>query len=197
MASTDKNSRRYAVPVRGTIWGMNYNDRTERDIGHFEYSGGLFIYSDYNDYFPGEGVDPVIGASQQCPLRILLPHYGGLEECYADLQITVASVDSDLQLRVAVGRLDPANYDRITTYTEDEIAASWRKISGSDAPLTVNSGIISSDLINLLPGLYKYGDTNYRRDVFVLLLVFNKVPTVTGTFKFNWLNMHTSVSGVS
>ncbi len=201
MSGIDKDARRYAVPVRGTIWGLDYNDKTERDIGQKSFAGRS-LTSDYNDYFPsvqyeGTPIAATIGASQQCPLRILMPHYGGLEECYADLSITVASGDSDLTLKLAVGRLQTGLYDRVTSYTDDEINNSWRKIRGSTAGLAVSGGVIAADLLDLLPAIPKYGDTYFRQDVFVLILAFNKVPTLTGTFKFNYLNIHASVSGVS
>lgn len=200
MGSTDKESRKYAVPIRGTIWGLNYNDRTERDIGQRTFAGRSAA-SDYSDYFPGkqyEGstINPLVGATKQCPLRILQPHYGELAQCFADIDINVAAGDSDLTLKLGIGRLQSGTYDRVTSYTDAEINAAWRKIRGSDAPLTVSGGKLSADLLNLLPALPKYGDADYRKDVFVLVLVFNKVPTLTGTFKFNYLNIHNSVTGV-
>lgn len=197
--SLDRDVRKYAVPVRGTIWGLNYNDRSERDIGWRSFDQRN--PSDYNDFFPGvefngSTIPAQVGARSVCPMRILQPHYGGIAECYADLQITVASGDSDLTLKLAVGRLQPGTYDRVMTYTDEEINASWRKIHGSDTPLTVSGGTISADLINLLDAIPKYGDANYRDDVFVLILAFNKTPTLTGAFKFNFINLHMSVTGV-
>lgn len=195
----DRHVRKYAVPVRGTIWGMNHTDTTERDIGKRPFEQGT--YSDYNDFFPGVDYDgttisPRTGASKICPMRILQPHYGGIAECFADLQITVAAADSDLTLKLAVGRLQPGTYDRVSTYTDDEINASWRKIRGTDTPLSVSGGVIAADIIDLLPALPKYGDANFIEDAFVLIVAFNKVPTLTGTFKFNFLNLHMSVTGV-
>lgn len=197
--SLDRDIRTYAVPVRGTIWGLNYNDRSERDIGFKSFDQRS--NSDYNDFFPGTEFDgsaypAQVGANKICPIRILQPHYGGIAECYADLQITVAAADPDLTLKLAVGRLQPGTYDRVLTYTDEEINASWRKIRGTDTPLSVSGGNISADLIDILGALPQYGDTDYRDDVFVLILAFNKTPTLTGTFKFNYLNIHMSVTGV-
>ena len=204
MGSLDKAARTYAVPVRGTIWGLNYNDSTERDVMRNKSNGSGNLMSDMNDYFPGvfetiagdSAVGAQIGASKICPIRILKPHYGEMTECFLDLDLTVASGDSDLTLKIGIGRLDSGLYSRVSTYTEDEINATWRKIRGTDAPLTVSGGKISADLLNLLPALPVYGSADYRRDVFVLVLFFNKVPTITGTFKFNYLNIHTAVAGV-
>lgn len=204
MGAFDKDSRNYAVPVRGTIWGLMYNDRSERDVMVIKNNGSGALYSDLHDYFPGvfdsgfatSATTPQIGASQVCPIRILKPHYGELAECFLDLEFTVAAADSDLTLKLGIGRLSSGNYDRVSSYTEAEIDVSWLKIRGSTAPLTVSGGKISADLIDLLPALPVYGDADYRRDVFVLVLYFNKVPTLTGTHKFNFLNIHTSVTGV-
>ena len=198
--SLDRDVRKYAVPVRGTIWGLNHNDRTERDIGAID--GVPLTLSDYHDFFPGrhiaasDNTSPQIGARRVCPIRVLMPHYGGIVECYADLKITVASTDSDLTLKLAIGRMSPSTYERIMTYTDDEINASWRKIRGDDAPLTVNGGAITVDLADILRALPQYGDPDFVEDAFVLILAFNKVPTLTGTFKFQYLNIHTSVTGV-
>lgn len=198
--SLDRDVRKYAVPVRGTIWGMNYDDRTERDIGGI--SSIPIAFSDYHDFFPGFHTiniaaiyPPQIGASRVCPIRILKPHYGGLAECYADLRMVVASGDSDLTLKLAIGRMN-SDYSRVMSYSDDELDSSWRKMRGSDAPLTVSSGVIAADLIDLLPALPEYGTPDYSDDAFVLILVFNKVPTLTGSFNFNFLNIHTSVTGV-
>jgi hypothetical protein len=199
--SLDRDIRKYAVPVRGTIWGMNYNDRSERDVGAID-SIPLAL-SDYHDFFPGFDVrnpstviNPQIGARQVCPIRILKPHYGGLAECYVDLKITVASADSDLTLKLAIGRMNVADYSRVMNYTDDEINGSWRKIRGSDTPLSVSSGAITVDLADILNALPEYGSSDYIDDAFVLILAFNKIPTLTGSFKFNYLNIHTSVTGV-
>lgn len=197
--SLDRDVRKYAVPVRGTIWGMNYDDRTERDIGGI--SSVPLSFSDYHDFFPGfhtitpATYPPQVGAARVCPMRILKPHYGGLAECYADLRITVASGDNDLTLKLAIGRMNN-DYSRVMAYSDEELNSSWRKIRGSDAPLAVSSGVIMADLIDLLPALHEYGDPAYAGDAFVLILVFNKVPTLTGSFNFNYLNIHTSVTGV-
>ena len=204
MGSQDKAARSYAVPVRGSIWGLNYNDRSERQVMILKNNGSGLLYSDMHDYFPGvldsgfmtSATTPQIGASQICPIRILKPHYGELAECFVDLDLNVAAADTGLTLKLAIGRLEAGNYARVNSYTEAEIDDSWRKIRGSTAPLTVSGGKISADLLNLLPALPVYGSADYRRDVFVLLLVFNRVPVLTGTFNFNYLNVHTSVTGV-
>lgn len=179
---------------------MNYNDRSERDIGGINTVP--LAFSDFHDFFPGYSMrdtsivyPPQIGASRVCPIRILKPHYGGLVECYADLRIVVAAGDSDLTLKLAVGRMN-SDYSRVLTYSDEEIDKAWRKIRGSDTPLSVSSGAITVDLVDLLPALPRYGDSNYSDDAFVLILAFNKVPTVTGSFDFNYLNIHTSVTGV-
>ena len=187
------------MPVRGTIWGVNYNDRSERDIGARD--GVPLVFGDYHDFFPsyeisnGISHSPQMGANRICPLRILKPHYGELIECYADLQITVAAVDNDLTLKLGIGKFESGSYDRVLTYTDNEIDAAWQKMRGNTTPLSVSGGKISVDLVNLFEALPKYGDANYIEDAFVLILVFNKTPTVTGTFKFDYLNIHTSVTG--
>lgn len=198
--SLDRDVRKYAVPVRGTIWGMNYDDRTERDIGGI--SSVPVAFSDYHDFFPGfhtinpgAAYPPQIGASKICPIRVLKPHYGGLAECYADIRITVASGDNDLTLKLAVGRMN-SDYSRVMNYSDEELDSSWRKIRGSDTPLSVSSGVIAADLIDLLPALPEYGAPDYSDDAFVLILIFNKTPSLAGSFNFNYLNIHTSVTGV-
>jgi len=204
MGTQDKAARIYAVPVRGTIWGLNYNDRSERAVMVIKNNGSGALYSDLHDYFPGtfdsgfatSATTPQIGASQICPIRILKPHYGELTECFVDIDLNVAAADTGLTLKLAIGKLDAGAYSRVTSYTDAEIDASWLQIRGSTAPLTVSGGKISADLLNLLPALPKYGSADYRRDVFVLLLVFNRVPVITGTFSFNYLNIHTAVAGV-
>ena len=204
MSSTDKSSRSYSVPMRGSIWGVNYNEYSERNLEHQTVVFATIGTNgnDFKDYF---NTYLIVGGTEywryptsqlQCPLRILKPHYGELSECFLDLQITVAASDSDLTLKLAVGHFVAGEYIRTTSYTQSEIDASWRKIRGSDVPLSVVGGKISVDLLNLLPIIPKYGDADYRQDAFVLVLAFNKPPTQTGTYKFNYLNIHQSSSGV-
>ena len=198
----DKATRQYAVPVRGTIWGLNYNDATERNIAQQTFAG-VGLQNDFVDYFPmlaynGATVGPNAGAASICPIRILKPHYGELVECFADISLTVAAADSDLTLKMAIGSFDSSlqkGYGRILTYTDDFINRSWQKIHGSSTPLNVSGGKISADLINLLTALPKYGDADYKQDAFVLILAFNKVPTQTGTYNFDYLNVHCAVTG--
>jgi hypothetical protein len=192
----DRAARQYAVPVRGSIWGLNHNDRTERDLQYITFPPTT---ADTMKYFPwtysGTTNSPTVGASKICPIRILQPHYGELIECYADLQLTPVAGDSDLTMKLAIGRFQSGSYDPVTSYTDEEINASWRKIRGTDTPMSVTGGVIAADLLDLLAALPKYGDSSFREDAFVLLIVFNKVPTVTGSFHFNFLNIHTSVTG--
>lgn len=192
----DKAARQYAVPVRGSIWGLNHNDRTERDLQYIVFPPTT---ADTMKYFPFQYGNtqnpPTVGAARVCPIRILQPHYGELIECYVDLQLTPAAADSGLTMKLAIGKFQSGSYDPVTSYTDEEINASWRQIRGTDTPLSVSSGVIAADLLDLLDALPKYGDSNFRDDAFVLLVVFNKVPIVTGTFHFNFLNIHTSVTG--
>lgn len=192
----DRAARQYAVPVRGSIWGLNYNDRTERDLQYVDF----YSTSDTMKYFPFTDSHDMSypaskGASRVCPIRILQPHYGELIECYADLQLTPAAADNNLTMKLAIGKFQSGSYDPVTSYTDEEINASWRKIHGTDTPLSVSGGVISAELIDLLHALPKYGDSAFREDAFVLLVAFNKVPIHTGTFHFNFLNIHTSVTG--
>ena len=205
LMAKDKDVRRYAVPVRGSIWGHVYNDRSENDIEFQEVVAstiGDVPKSDFMQYFPtilndpaSAPLPPFSGIVKTVPLRILKPHYGHLAQCYVDLDITVASGDSDLTLKLAVGKFVSGSYSAETSYTQTEVDDSWRRITGSDTPLSVSGGKISATLLDLLNSLPKYGDSNYKEDAFVLILAFNKVPTVTGTFHFNQLNIHTSVTG--
>ncbi len=194
----DKSARQYAVPVRGSIWGLNYNDRTERDLQYVSPPGNSADTAKYFPYtyaYANVTFPPTIGASKICPIRILQPHYGEIIECYADLQLTPAAGDSDLTMKLAIGIFDGSSYNPVTNYTDEEINASWRRIRGSDTPLSVSGGVISADLLDLKNAIPKYGDDNYREDAFVLLIVFNKVPVISGAFHFNYLNIHTSVTG--
>lgn len=197
----DKDARKYAVPSRGSIWGMNYNDRSERDIGARDsvvYNGG----NDFADFFPtylisnpSSTINPTLGIRKQCPIRILQPHYGEITECYVDININVAAADSDLTLKIAIGRFEAGSCNRVMEYLDDDINSSWLRIRGSNEPLRVNNGVISTSILDLLPALPKFGNSNYMDDAFVLILSFNKLPTISGLFKFNFMNIHSSITG--
>jgi hypothetical protein len=201
MGSRDRDVRNYAVPVRGAIWGHNYNDLTENNLQagswtSFNGGGHSDIAPFFFDYRIGFGSFESPTPAKICPIRILQSHFGEVVECFVDLRMVVASGDSDLTLKLAVGRFEPDSLNRVMNYTNEEIKQSWRIIRGSDTPLSVADGVIMADVINLLPAIPKYGDPEHREDAFVLILAFNKVPTITGDFKFEYLNIHNSVTGV-
>jgi len=196
MPSFDKSSRDYAVPVRGSIFGLNYTDDTERDLS--ETGSKLNSNPDSRPLTGAPKNSPIIlpFPSKNNALRILYPHYGDIAECFADLMMTVAAADSDLTLKLAIGYFTDNYFTAQTAYSDTYINESWLKIRGTTNPLTVSEGVIAADLLNLLPAMPKYGSSDFKNDGFVLVVAFNRVPISTGTYKFDYLNIHQSVTGI-
>jgi len=197
MGRLDKSSRGYSVPVRGSIFGLNYTDTTERDISEV----GTQLSRLDSDALPLTGAPnetvPILPyPSKNNILRILYPHYGDISECFADVMMTVGPGDSDLTMKLAIGYFKDQYFTPNTDYSDDYISASWLKIHGTTDPLAAVSGVISADLLNLLPALPEYGSTDFKTDAFVLIVAFNRMPTITAPYKFNYLNIHQSVTGI-
>lgn len=194
MGSLDRQVRNEAVTMRANVFGHNYQDGTEYDltIGAFTPLGG-----GYSDLCPMLGIDndrshimtfgqpvtPYPGAINS--LRILQPHQGELVECYIDFLSIRSAVNNfgstvekgSLGMYIAIG--DFINNDFTTprtSYTLDEIKASWLKISGRTLPIAMLSGDgdwrIIARRVNLLLGLYKSGNAKFVEDGFNLILAF-------------------------
>lgn len=228
MGGFDRQVRNEAVTMRANVFGHNYMDETEYDLtkGAYTVSGG------YSDLCPLVGIAPTTGAAvTPTPgainsIRIMQPHQGELVEAYVDyLQIRSAIDGTDgstmekagLGMYIAIG--DFTNNDFTTprtSYTLDEIKASWKKISGRSLPIAMLSGgggdwrIIASR-INLLPEIKKAGNAKFVEDGYNLILAFGDTdgkilyaPTSAGipgafggsNFAFEFFRVVQSMTGV-
>lgn len=221
MGANDRQVRNEAVTMRANVFGHNYMDETEYDLtkGAYTPSGG------YSDLCPLVGISPTgLGAVTPTPgsinsIRIMQPHQGELVECYVDtLQIRSATdalgstvEKGGLGMYIAIG--DFTNNDFTTprtTYTLDEIKASWRKISGRTLPIAMLSGggdwRLIARRINLLPEIKKAGNAKFVEDGFNLIIAFGDIdgnllfaPSGSGAgsnFAFEFFRVVQSMTGV-
>lgn len=188
MGALDRQVRNEAVTMRANVFGHNYMDETEYDLtkGAYTPSGG------YSDLCAMLGISPTTGAAvTPTPgainsIRIMQPHQGELVECYIDsLQIrsaidgsTGSTVEKGgLGMYIAIGDFTGNDFTTPrTSYTLDEIKASWQKISGRTLPIAMLSGggdwRIIARRISLLPELKKAGNAKFVEDGFNLILAF-------------------------
>ena len=204
-ASQDRLTRSTSVTTRGSILGHNYSDLSERDAREgaaspLDPSLSLGI-SDIEPltghyYFNASGkVEVVPSPKQQSIVRIIKPHCGELTQCWLDLDI--ATTDSGLTLKIAVGQIGSDGISSAqSSYSQEYIDSCWRKINGNDSALAVSGGHIVAELINLLPALPSYNEAGWSQDAIALILQFNKTPQFTTTNRLKTFNITCAVEGV-
>jgi len=185
MGSLDRAIRNEAVTLRANIFGHNYQDYTEYDltVGAFTSNGG-----GSSDICPLVGIDstyggPVTPTVQSInSLRILQPHFGEIVQMYIDFFSIRSATDAmgGLGVIFAIGDFTDDNFlTPRTSYTFEELAASWKKISGKDYPIYMASGggdwRMTGNRINLLNDLYKSDSPRFCADGFNLIIAFTNV----------------------
>lgn len=149
--TTDNRRRVNAIPFRA-LWYDNSSVGNQFDLTGV-VSGDLSIL---RTGFPSSG-----------QIRICRPLKGELIEARLSMQATFPNSGAQ-SLRFYIGRFDT---DGITpvTLTEAEIAASWKKISGFNAPISYPAmGNVFFDGLNLLPAIPKKGDADFNQDGWIL-----------------------------
>jgi hypothetical protein len=219
MGGQDRKIRGEAVTLRGSVFGHNYMDETEYDLTQGAFTSSA-SYSDLCGLLgistvDGSSITPVIPGFSS--IRILQPHFGELVECYIDFVSIHFPFDSfgtpghngagsnDLQFGIG----DFTNNDFTTprtSYTAAEITASFQKMTGRTTGYVVAGGgdaRITWNRINLLPALYKSGDSKFVEDGFNLIMMINTGSGAaatqggTDTFKLEFFRITMSVTGIT
>lgn len=190
----DRNARNTAVPFRGSIWGCDYGDGTERDLG-----SGLSVATGASNGDVSELASNMGGTTLSqlvYPIRIIQPHYGEVIASFLDINMSFNTLDNGTQCWLAIGDWSNATqFIPRSSYSRTEIVQSWMKMTGAAAPMVVASGSLTPQTINVQPALYKNTDMQFIPEAFVLLLCFDKAPHAAG-FQLNTLNIHMSVQGI-
>lgn len=222
MGGLDRQVRNEAVTQRASIFGHNYRDETEYDLtaGAFTSGGG-----GHSDLAPLLGVNtttgivgvPTAGAANS--IRVLQPHQGELVQCYVDFIMIRSATDAmgsteekgGLGMILAIGDYTDDNFTTPrTSYTFEELAASWKRISGKDYPIYMASGggdwRMIGRRINLLQELHKSDSPRFVEDGFNLIVAFTNfeytqlvTPINAGAgsnLAFESLRILTSITGV-
>ena len=180
MGGQDLALRKTAIPYYANVWGYNRGQRSDQDIGlafSGTYVGDLdkMIPASYN----GSTAISTINA-----IRVLQPQYGDIIEANLNLRFTLASAEGARQFRVAIGKFSSA-YTAETSYTEEYINESHRKLTGRDSPYAIApAGTMRVQRLNLYPGMYHRGDAEFRDDAFVVLLCFDTAPSKGSGYTF-------------
>lgn len=222
MGAKDRQVRNEAATLRANVFGHNYQDFTEYDltVGAFTSNGG-----GYSDLCPMLGIDtttggPVTPTVQSInSIRILQPHFGEVVQMYIDFFSMRSATDEmgsteekgGLGVIFAIGDFTDNDFmTPNTSYTFEELAASWKRISGKDYPIYMASGggdwRMFDNRINLLPELYKSDSPKFVEDGFNLIIAFTDfdytqlvqpINAGAGTnFAFEFFRLAMSVTGV-
>lgn len=180
MGSQDLALRKTAIPYYANVWGYNRGQQSDVDISlpfSASYVGDIssMIPTSYN----GDTAISTVNA-----IRVLQPQYGDIIEANLNLRFTLASAEGARQFRVAIGKFS-STYTAETSYTEAYIAESHRKITGRDSPYAIApAGTMRVQRLNLYPGMYHRGETEFRDDAFVVLLCFDTAPSKGSGYTF-------------
>lgn len=177
MGSSDKALRQSAIPYYANVWGYNRTLGSDQDISTSSSIGDLVNLIPAS-YF-GSGT-----IQQVNPVRVLQPQYGDIIEANLNLKFSMASAEGARQFRIAIGKF-ASRYTAETSYSEAYINASHSQITGRDAPFTIApGGSLTIPRVNLYPGMYHRGDTEFRDDAFVVLLVWDQAPSKGSGYTF-------------
>jgi hypothetical protein len=177
MGSQDQALRKTAIPYYANVWGYNRSQNSDEDISSANNVGDL-VNLIPSSYF-GSGTIAEVN-----PIRVLQPEYGDIIEANLTLRFTLASAEGARKFRIAIGTYS-SRYTTQTSYSEDFITASHRKITGRDTPYDIApAGELFLPRLNLKPGLYQNGDSEYKDDAFVVLLCFDQAPSKGSGYTF-------------
>jgi hypothetical protein len=177
VGSQDKALRKTAIPYYANVWGYNRGQFSDENISSADRIGDLSKMQP-SDYFTQTSIAAVNA------IRVLQPQYGDIIEANLNLRFRTANAEGARLFRIAIGYFDGL-YDAETSYTEDYITASHRKITGRDAPYNIPpASSLSVPRLNLQPDMYHDGDSQYRDDAFVVLLCFDQAPSKGAGYEF-------------
>lgn len=170
MGSQDLALRKTAIPYYANVWGYNRGQQSDQDISLADTYGDL-VNLVPSSYF-GSGTIAAVN-----PIRVLQPQYGDIIEANLNLNIKMATAEGARQLRIGIGYFSD-RYTAQTSYTEDEINASHRAITGQDDPFDIApAATFRIQRLNLYKAMYHRGDARFKDDAFVVLLAFDQAPS--------------------
>ncbi len=170
MGSQDLALRKTAIPYYANVWGYNRRTNSDFDISNTTVPGDLSCMMPTS--YTGQTAISTVNA-----IRVLQPQYGDIVQANLNVKFTLASAEGARQLRIAIGKFSDL-YTAQTSYTDAEITASHRMITGRDAPFSIApAGSFTLPRTNLYQAMYHQGDSNYRSDAFVVLLCFDTAPS--------------------
>jgi hypothetical protein len=222
MGAQDRSVRTEAVTQRATIFGHNYQDETEYDLTVGAFTSGGGGHSDLCNMLGVSTTTGIVGTptiSSANSIRVMQPHQGELVQCYIDFFSMRSATDSmgsteekgGLGVIFAIGDFTNDEFTTPrTSYTFEELKASWEKISGKDYPIYMASGggdwRMFGSKINLLPEIKKADHPRFVEDGFNLIVAFTNVdytqlvtPIASGAgtnFAVEFMRILTSITGV-
>ncbi len=177
MGAQDLALRKEAIPYYANVWGYNRRTNSDYDISDTTVPGDLS--SMMPSSYTGQTAISTINA-----IRVLQPQYGDIIEANLNIKFTMASAEGARQFRVAIGKFSDL-YTAQTSYTDAEITASHRAITGRDTAFAIApAGSFTLPRTNLYQAMYHRGETNFRDDAFVVLLCFDTAPSKGSGYTF-------------
>lgn len=178
MGAQDLALRKTAIPYYANVWGYNRRTDSDYDISSTTVPGDLSCMQP-SSYSSTQTAISTINA-----IRVLQPQYGDVIEANLNLKFNMASAEDARQFRIAIGKFSDL-YTAQTSYTDAEITASHRAITGRDSAFSIApGGSFTLPRTNLYQAMYHRGDTNFRNDAFVVLLCFDQAPSKGSGYSF-------------
>lgn len=148
MSVTDKTTRKNAIPFEATAFSnSSAGTAGTTDAGALRSSTLLVT------------------------VRCSTPDRGALTEAHLNL---LMGVHAATDVYVGIGRFDTDGITAISSYTNDEIIAMHKRLTGTDSPIASSGSTLFIDGLNILPLVPKRGHANFNADGFVLILLFSR-----------------------
>lgn len=171
MGSSDKASRRAAVPMLLPVWGYNSNENSDTDTSQNSSPGDLINL-----------IGQLASPQKQNPVRILRPKYGVIDNAYLSLQLQVNSSPGDDGTAIWIGRgkfdSTAPGTERMVTVTEADIKADHARAFGRSTPFYpyYSNDVYFLDrleITDLIPKSAADGADYYREYAFVIVIMFD------------------------
>lgn len=156
ITASDKKTRDKAIPFRATDYRNNSSGTI--NSGLLGATDAAYLQS----------------TALTFPIRCATPDRGVLTEAHLNL---VMQVHAATTVKVAIGRFDTDGITAISSYTQEEIDAMHKILTGSSAAIASSGGTLFIDGLNLMPLLPKRGDANFNADGFVVVFQFDRART--------------------
>ena len=107
------------------------------------------------------------------------PQKGDIVEAFLFMRM-IAPSDKALNVRIGIGTM--TSHQPTVSYDEGFVAREHLKLTGQSTPFNVAANGTLVIEVNLLPSLFKRGDSGFYQEGFALIVTFDSLPAVANGY---------------